>query len=360
MFVTVKFKLIIYNHAHGCGYDINGDAYKLESLIFSHGKAVVLDGGKGLDKGHIKENIKRREYKAKVSVDARYEHNRNVDGYYQNLKQHGHCKGLSAAAVHFCFLFDDRVAVFIVFHGNHPLRCNITQPHKKINPEVYMSFKKLSNRLALAAEFTTDGKIIADIGTDHGSLPIFLVGSGKCPSAVAADLRKGPLESAKSNIEAAGLSDKIVTRLSDGLCGIGPDEFDEAVMAGMGGILICGILENCPYRNDKAFVLQPMSDPDTVRSWLYANGFDITKEKAVCEGKRVYVVMRAEYCGKSHSPTDFEALVGTLAQSPSAAEFEYFKKLSRTLDRQIKGQNQAGEDTSSVKELKRQIDSLLR
>lgn len=148
-----------------------------------------------------------------------------------------------------------------------------------------MSFKKLSNRLALAAEFTTDGKIIADIGTDHGSLPIFLVGSGKCPSAVAADLRKGPLESAKSNIEAAGLSDKIVTRLSDGLCGIGPDEFDEAVMAGMGGILICGILENCPYRNDKAFVLQPMSDPDTVRSWLYANGFDITKEKAVCRGK---------------------------------------------------------------------------
>ena len=135
---------------------------------------------------------------------------------------------------------------------------------------------------------------------------------------------------------------------------------DEAVMAGMGGILICGILENCPYRNDKAFVLQPMSDPDTVRSWLYANGFDITKEKAVCEGKRVYVVMRAEYCGKSHRPTDFEALVGTLAQSPSAAEFEYFKKLSRTLDRQIKGQNQAGEDTSSVKELKRQIDSLLR
>ena len=57
MFVTVKFKLIIYNHAHGCGYDINGDAYKLESLIFSHGKAVVLDGSKGLDKGHIKENI---------------------------------------------------------------------------------------------------------------------------------------------------------------------------------------------------------------------------------------------------------------------------------------------------------------
>ena len=67
-----------------------------------------------------------------------------------------------------------------------------------------MSFKKLSNRLALAAEFTTDGKIIADIGTDHGSLPIFLVGSGKCPSAVAADLRKGPLESAKATSKPPG------------------------------------------------------------------------------------------------------------------------------------------------------------
>ena len=187
-----------------------------------------------------------------------------------------------------------------------------------------MSFKKLSNRLALAAEFTTDGKIIADIGTDHGSLPIFLVGSGKCPSAVAADLRKGPLESAKSNIEAAGLSDKIVTRLSDGLCGIGPDEFDEAVMAGMGGILICGILENCPYRNDKAFVLQPMSDPDTVRSWLYANGFDITKEKAVCEGKRVYVVSARRILRQEPQADRFRSPCGNARPKPFGGRIRIF------------------------------------
>ena len=278
MFVTVKFKLIIYNHAHGCGYDINGDAYKLESLIFSHGKAVVLNGGKGLDKGHIKENIKRREYKAKVSVDARYEHNRNVDGYYQNLKQHGHGKGLSAAAVHFVSFFDDRVAVFIVFHGNHPLRCNITQPHKKSIPRYICplkTFKQTCSRRRIYDRRQNNRRHrhrprqSAHIPRRLGQMPL---GRRRRPEKRSSRI-------GKSNIEAAGLSDKIVTRLSDGLCGIGPDEFDEAVMAGMGGILICGILENCPYRNDKAFVLQPMSDPDTVRSWLYANGFDITKEK---------------------------------------------------------------------------------
>lgn len=96
-----------------------------------------------------------------------------------------------------------------------------------------MNAKKLSNRLALAADFVTENAVVADIGTDHGSLPIFLVSSGKCPKAIASDLRKGPLASAKSNIKTAGLSNVIETRLSDGLKSIKKDEFDEAVMAGM-------------------------------------------------------------------------------------------------------------------------------
>lgn len=222
-----------------------------------------------------------------------------------------------------------------------------------------MNAKKLSNRLALAADFVTKGAAVVDIGTDHGSLPIFLVTSGKCPKAIAADLRKGPLASAENNINEAGLLGVIETRLSDGLKGIEKDEFDEAVMAGMGGILICEILESCPYREEKAFILQPMSDPDILRRWLYANDFEITKERAVCEGKRVYVVMRAEHCGKSRELTDFEAFVGTLCKEPGSAEFEYFKKLSRTLERQINGQSSTGADTTDLKKLKEQIDRLI-
>lgn len=222
-----------------------------------------------------------------------------------------------------------------------------------------MNAKKLSSRLALAADFVTENAAVADIGTDHGSLPVFLVSSGKCPKAIASDLRKGPLASAKSNIKTAGLSNVIETRLSDGLKSIKKDEFDEAVMAGMGGILICEILENCPYRESKAFILQPMSDPDILRRWLYKNGFEITRERAVCEGKRVYVVMRAEYSGKIRELTDYEAFVGTLCKSPKCAEFEYFKKLSRTLERQIDGQSGTGADTSALKSLKEQIDSLI-
>ena len=87
------------------------------------------------------------------------------------------------------------------------------------------------------------------------------------------------------------------------------------------------------------------------------NGFETTRERAVCEGKRVYIVMRAEYCGKSRELTDYEAFVGTLCKSPKCAEFEYFKKLSRTLERQIDGQSGTGADT--LKALKEQIDSLI-
>lgn len=223
-----------------------------------------------------------------------------------------------------------------------------------------MNSKKLSQRLRLCADFVTEGCRVADIGTDHAALPVFLVSSGKCPKALAADLRKGPLSSAKANIRAAGLSDKIDTRLSDGLKSINADEFDQAIMAGIGGLLICEILENCPYRQDKSFVLQPMSDPEEVRRWLYLHGFEITREEAACEGKRVYVVMRAEYTGQTRILSDFEALVGTLAANPGKEGKEYFKKLSRTLEKQIEGKGHTDADISPLKALKSQIDKLLR
>ena len=205
-----------------------------------------------------------------------------------------------------------------------------------------MNSKKLSQRLRLCADFVTEGCRVADIGTDHAALPVFLVQSGRCGGAVASDLRKGPLSSAGKNIEAAGLSEKISTRLSNGFDEIAEEEFDEAVIAGMGGLLICDILRRTPYRNSKSFILQPMSDPEEVRRWLYLHGFEITREKAACEGKRVYVVM------------------GTLSANPGKEEKEYFKKLSRTLDKQIEGKGHTDADISPLKALKSQIDILLR
>ncbi len=223
-----------------------------------------------------------------------------------------------------------------------------------------MNSKKLSQRLRLCADFVTEGCRVADIGTDHAALPVFLVQSGRCGGAVASDLRKGPLSSAGKNIEAAGLSEKISTRLSNGFDEIAEEEFDEAVIAGMGGLLICDILRRAHYRNSKSFILQPMSDPEEVRRWLYLHGFEITREKAACEGKRVYVVMRADYTGQTRVLSDFEALAGTLSANPGKEEKEYFKKLSRTLDKQIEGKGHTDADISPLKALKSQIDILLR
>ena len=101
----------------------------------------------------------------------------------------------------------------------------------------------LSIRMQAVADLVSDGMRIADIGTDHGFVPIALVSAGRCPYAVAADVRRGPLSHAAENIRKYGLSEVIETRLSDGLEKIKPGEADSIIIAGMGGMLMIRILE---------------------------------------------------------------------------------------------------------------------
>ena len=102
---------------------------------------------------------------------------------------------------------------------------------------------KLSKRLETIASFVPEGSRIADIGTDHGYIPIHLVQEGKAKHASAMDVRKGPLLRAQSHIQEAGLIDAIEVRLSDGLLKLEKDEADCVVIAGMGGELMIPILE---------------------------------------------------------------------------------------------------------------------
>ena len=81
---------------------------------------------------------------------------------------------------------------------------------------------KLSDRLEMIASFVEPGNRLADIGTDHGYVPIYLVQTGRVPSALAMDVRKGPLLRAEEHIREAGLSGRIQTRLSDGLKKLAP------------------------------------------------------------------------------------------------------------------------------------------
>ena len=102
---------------------------------------------------------------------------------------------------------------------------------------------ELSKRLQAVADLVSDGRTVADVGTDHGYIPIYLIQSGKCARAIAMDVNKGPLQRAKDHIEEQGLSCQIATRLSDGVQHLEAGEVECIVIAGMGGALTIRILE---------------------------------------------------------------------------------------------------------------------
>ncbi len=163
----------------------------------------------------------------------------------------------------------------------------------------------LSPRLNAAASLVRGGGTVADIGTDHGYLPVFLLQSGKIKAAVASDIRKSPLDNAKKTVEKYELSDKISLRLSDGLREFSYGEADEIIFAGMGGTLIAEKMKETGWVKNGSlhFIFQPQSRAEELREYLYNNGFMILNEIAVHEGKRYYIAFDAVYTGKN---TDYD------------------------------------------------------
>ena len=145
---------------------------------------------------------------------------------------------------------------------------------------------QLSPRLALCAELVRPGRALADIGTDHAYLPIWLLQNGKIPRALACDVNPGPLEAAQRNARRYGIGQELRLALSDGLREVGPGEAEDIVIAGMGGELILRIVEEAPWLRDgtKRLVLQPMSMADRLRAGLWELGFSIRQERAVVDG----------------------------------------------------------------------------
>lgn len=177
-----------------------------------------------------------------------------------------------------------------------------------------MRILKPHGRLSLCAEMVRRGSRLADIGTDHGYLPIELCLSGKISEALAFDVNPLPLRSAQENIEKYGLSDRIQTRLSDGLKEVRADEVDDVVIAGMGGELIRDILSAAPWIMDenKHLILQPMTHHEDLVRWLYENGFDVKVQKATLDEGKYYTVISAAFSGKKTDCDLFAAVVGKL------------------------------------------------
>ena len=172
----------------------------------------------------------------------------------------------------------------------------------------------LTKRLAACAEYVEGSGIVCDLGTDHAYLPVFLVKSGRCGTAYACDVASGPLESARANIERAGLSGKIKTILSDGLDSVPVEGVSDVVIAGMGGELIASILSRAPDLSGINLVLQPTTREPELYVWLRKNGYEIAAQKACEDGKFVYLVFKA-HRAESKVPqecSELESIAGKL------------------------------------------------
>ena len=170
---------------------------------------------------------------------------------------------------------------------------------------------QISRRLQSVAAFVQEGKRLADVGCDHGYIPIYLLQKKKIEKAIAMDINQGPLMRAKEHIQEWGLENYIDTRLSDGVKALKPNEVQSVVIAGMGGPLMEKILTegNEVLQTVTELVLQPQSEIGHFRRFLIENGYEITHEEMILEDGKYYPIMRAVH-GKAKEQTEAEYLYG--------------------------------------------------
>ena len=174
---------------------------------------------------------------------------------------------------------------------------------------------QLSQRLSSVASMVTAGNCLADVGTDHGYVPIYLYERNIIPRAIAMDVNKGPLERAALHIAESGMKEAIETRLSDGLTALKPGEADSVVIAGMGGPLIIRILSAHPEVTEslKELILQPQSEISEVRIWLYEQGYEIVEEHMVFEDGKYYPMFKDVKNPEAEKLTDLEYKYGKIS-----------------------------------------------
>lgn len=158
----------------------------------------------------------------------------------------------------------------------------------------------LTPRLQAIADSINEFEVLADIGTDHAFLPIYLMQKAKIKKAIATDINKGPIDIAQERIKKYKFEDKIETRQGNGMTVIEPNEADVIVIAGMGGMLIAEIIEQSKSvaMAAKILVMQPMLDSGKLRRYLLQNGFKIFGEELAKEDRKIYEIIWARYTGE--------------------------------------------------------------
>ncbi|SHE85352.1 tRNA (adenine(22)-N(1))-methyltransferase [Caloramator proteoclasticus] len=170
----------------------------------------------------------------------------------------------------------------------------------------------LSNRLEAVFNMIDKSKCLADIGTDHGYIPIKAILEEKCERAIASDIKKGPIDVALKNIKRYGLLDKIDLRIGPGLTTLKEEEAETIVIAGMGGNLIADIIKNDidVAKNSNYLILQPVQYPEVLRQELYNENFYIIDEDIIKDENKYYHILKVTYGKKNKYNLQAEFFVG--------------------------------------------------
>lgn len=211
---------------------------------------------------------------------------------------------------------------------------------------------ELSIRLKTVAEAVTKGNRVADVGTDHGYVPIYLVKNNLSPGGIAMDVNKGPLEKAQEHIRQEKLGGRIATRLGNGLVPLEPEETDTVVIAGMGGDLICKILKAKPefLTEGKEFILQPQSEWFKVRQLLKEYHYQIEKEWFLKEDGKYYVIIKTKPQQAENPGQDPAEVVGRQDKKQS---------VNQSIDNDIEAMNSISDDQDDMEEIYEQYGRYL-
>ena len=224
----------------------------------------------------------------------------------------------------------------------------------------------LDERLRAVADLVRQDAYFADIGTDHAYLPVFLLKENRIAAAYASDVAEGPLATAAANIAENGEEGRVTLRLADGLQGLFSafPRVSDIAICGMGGELIARLLSAEPQIKDPAIhlILQPMSRPHALRTYLAENGFAILREELVRAQGRIYTCILASYTGRCERLTYTEAEIGRYFIVSGACPLysAYIGEKLRVAEKKRKGMARGECDTSELDAYISDLRMLLR
>ncbi|WP_105615079.1 tRNA (adenine(22)-N(1))-methyltransferase [Vallitalea okinawensis] len=211
---------------------------------------------------------------------------------------------------------------------------------------------ELSKRLLEIARYVKKGANVADIGTDHAYLPIYLVLNKIAKHVIAMDINKGPLESATQNIKSHQLDGIIETRLSDGLNKLkNEDAINTVIIAGMGGHLVKNIITEGidQLTNIQQLILQPQSDYDVVRRGIHVSGYKIVDEKILEDANKVYFIFLCEKGYESYEQDIYYKYGKILLQKKDPLLLSYMNRLVNQKKKVIKHLEAQSSDESKLR-----------